>query len=185
MNKSIDAFCTKFCFNFLLVSTVPCILQMQQFSIFFRLCSKPSEFLLHPSLFFVVRGVEKLSNSFFHVDKLISQKPKTVFHLIAYTFWGTLLLSRQFTTAWDEQNKGLFIWEAGRYVKRDLAMHVYISYFSRSVYMERIFPGRFSSRQTGIPAKAGQFLSYKHSVPLCRDDIMLTSQIAPGRNIFT
>ena len=27
----------------------------------------------------------------------------------------------------------------GRDVKRDLAMHVYISYLSRSVYMERIF----------------------------------------------
>ena len=55
-------------------------------------------------------------------------------------------------------------------------MHVYISYLSRSVYMERILPGRFSSR----PGKAGQFLSYKHSVPLCRDDIMLTLQIVPG-----
>ena len=30
-------------------------------------------------------------------------------------------------------------------------MHVYISYLSRSVYMERILPGRFSSR----PGKAG------------------------------
>ena len=39
----------------------------------------------------------------------------------------------------------------GRDVKRDLAMHVYISYLSRSVYMERILPGRFSSR----PGKAG------------------------------
>ena len=64
----------------------------------------------------------------------------------------------------------------GRDVKRDLAMHVYICYLSRSVYMERILPGRFSSR----PGKAGQFLSYKHSVPLCRDDIMLTLQIVPG-----
>ena len=43
-------------------------------------------------------------------------------------------------------------------VKRDLTMHVYISnYLSHSVYMERILPGRFSSR----PSKAGQFLSYK------------------------
>ena len=34
----------------------------------------------------------------------------------------------------------------GRVVKRDLAMHVYLSYFSHSVYMERIsLPGRFSS----------------------------------------
>ena len=44
-------------------------------------------------------------------------------------------------------------------------------------------------RSTGIPAKAGQFLSYKRSVPLCRDDIMLTLQIipgeiVPGRNIL-
>ena len=45
-----------------------------------------------------------------------------------------------------------------------------------SVYMERILPGCFSSR----PGKAGQFLSYKHSVPLRRDDIMLTLQIVPG-----
>ena len=37
-----------------------------------------------------------------------------------------------------------------REVKWDLAMHVYISYLSRSVYMERILPGRFSSR----PGKA-------------------------------
>ena len=38
-------------------------------------------------------------------------------------------------------------------VKRDLAMHVYISYLSHSVYMEIIWPGRFSSRlrQSGIP----------------------------------
>ena len=36
-------------------------------------------------------------------------------------------------------------------VKRDLAMHVYICYLSRSVYMEIILPGRFSSR----PGKAG------------------------------
>ena len=41
--------------------------------------------------------------------------------------------------------------EAGRDVCRDLAMHVYICYLSRSVYMERILPGRFSSR----PGKAG------------------------------
>ena len=31
---------------------------------------------------------------------------------------------------------------AGRDVKRDLAMHVYISYLSRSVYMEIIFPAK-------------------------------------------
>ena len=35
-------------------------------------------------------------------------------------------------------------------------------------------------RSTGILAKAGEFLSYKHSVPLCRDDIMLTLQIVLG-----
>ena len=39
----------------------------------------------------------------------------------------------------------------GRDVKQDLAMHVYISYLFRSVYMERILPGRFSSR----PGKVG------------------------------
>ena len=45
--------------------------------------------------------------------------------------------------------------ETGRLPERDvkgnLAMHVYISYLSHSVYMERFFPGRFSSR----PGKAG------------------------------
>ena len=39
----------------------------------------------------------------------------------------------------------------GRDIKWDLAMHVYICYFSRSVYMEIILSGRFSSR----PGKAG------------------------------
>ena len=53
------------------------------------------------------------------------------------------------------------------------AMHVDISYFSQSVYMEIIWQGRFSSRH----GKAGQFLSHKHSVQLCGDDIMLTLQI--------
>ena len=62
-----------------------------------------------------------------------------------------------------------------RFPGRDLAMHVYMSYLSRSVYMETILPGRFSSR----PGKAGSrfaqpgsrlkrdsfFSSYKHSVP--------------------
>ena len=34
----------------------------------------------------------------------------------------------------------------GRNVKQDLAMHVYLSHLSHSVYMERIcLPGRFSS----------------------------------------
>ena len=36
----------------------------------------------------------------------------------------------------------------GRDVKRDLAMHVYISYLSRSIHTEIIFPGRFSSRSS-------------------------------------
>ena len=92
---------------------------------------------------------------------------------------GCLYGRRDGTFAWTER-------------KRDLVMHVYISYLSRSVYMERILPGCFSSRpskvhgitvrSTGIPTKAGQFLSYKHScsVPLRRDDIMLTLQIVPG-----
>ena len=45
----------------------------------------------------------------------------------------------------------------------------------------------FPVRSTLIPAKAGQFSSCKHPVPLCRDNIMLTVQIdpgeiAPGRN---
>ena len=59
----------------------------------------------------------------------------------------------------------------GRVVKRDLAMHVYLSYLSRSIYMERIsLPGRFSSRpgkaesRFAQRAKAGQYLSCKHSV---------------------
>ena len=51
-------------------------------------------------------------------------------------------------------------------------------------YMKRD-PGSLN----GDPAKAGQFLSYKHSVPLCRADIMLTfktipGEIVPGRNIL-
>ena len=77
----------------------------------------------------------------------------------------------------------------GRDVKRDRAMHVYISYLSRSVYMERMLTGTFfvpfrqsgiPVRSTGIPGKAAQFLSCKHSVPLCRGDMMLTLQIVPG-----
>ena len=78
-------------------------------------------------------------------------------------------------------------------VKRDLAMHVrctciYILFVPFRLYGNN-FAGMFfvPSRQsripvrsTGIPAKAGQFLSYKHFVPLCRDDIMLTLQIVPG-----
>ena len=37
-------------------------------------------------------------------------------------------------------------------------------------------------RSTGIPAKAGQFLSYKHSVPLCRDDTKLVIHRGPEVN---
>ena len=79
----------------------------------------------------------------------------------------------------------LFIWEAGRDVKRDLAIHVFVPFrlcgknFARTFFV----PSRQSGipvRSTGIPAKAGQFLSYKRSVPLCQDDIMLTLQIVPG-----
>ena len=47
----------------------------------------------------------------------------------------------------------------GRDVKRDLAMHLYISYLSHSVCMERILPGRFSSH----PAKRDNF--YHISTP--------------------
>ena len=71
----------------------------------------------------------------------------------------------------------------GRDVKRDLAMYVYIYllFVPFRLYGNN-FDGTFfiPSRQSGIPAKAGQFLSYKHSVPLCRDNIMLTLQIVPG-----
>ena len=71
----------------------------------------------------------------------------------------------------------------GRDVKRDLAMHVYnyLLFVPFRLYGKN-FAGTFfvPSRQSGIPAKAGQFLSYKRSVPLCRDDIMLTLQIVPG-----
>ena len=39
-------------------------------------------------------------------------------------------------------------------------------------------------RSTEIPAKAGQFLSHKHFVPLSPDDIMLTLQIVPGEIVL-
>ena len=49
----------------------------------------------------------------------------------------------------------------------------------------------FSVKGTGgsrfaqpIPAKARQFLSYKHSVPLCPDDIMLALKIVPGEIVL-
>ena len=40
--------------------------------------------------------------------------------------------------------------------KRDLVMHVYISYLSRSVYMERILPGRFSLRSEKAGSRFAQ-----------------------------
>ena len=63
-----------------------------------------------------------------------------------------------------------------RDVKRDLAMRLY---FCPVPFTWKNFARTFfvPSRQSGIPVKAGQFLSYKHSVQLCRDDIMLTLQI--------
>ena len=69
----------------------------------------------------------------------------------------------------------------GRDVKRDLAMHVDISYLSHSVYMEIIWQECFSSR----PGKAGQFLLhiYKHSIQLCGDDFMLTLHMYTASHI--
>ena len=69
------------------------------------------------------------------------------------------LLGRPLETVYVGGGNGRF-W--GRDVKRDVAIHLYI-------YL--ICPE--------IPAKTRQFLSYKHSVPLCRDDIMLSLQIVP------
>ena len=87
------------------------------------------------------------------------------------------------------QCKALFIWEAGRDVCRDGTLNG----ISPCMYISVIYPVPFiwkefcldvfrpvPSRQKGILGKAGQFLSYKHSVPLCRDDIMLSLQIVPG-----
>ena len=77
----------------------------------------------------------------------------------------------------------------GRDVKQDFAKHGLISYLFHSVYMEKPFAGTIfvpswrngiPVRSTRIPAKAGQFLSYKQSVPLSWDDIMLTLQIVSG-----
>lgn len=65
------------------------------------------------------------------------------------------------------RRKGMFA-GTGRYTGFRHACIYLISYLSHSVYLERILPGRFSSRLD----KAGQFLSYK--TPLCRNDIMLT-----------
>ena len=47
-------------------------------------------------------------------------------------------------------------------------MHVYLSYLSRFVI--------YMVRSTRILAKAGQFLSCKHSVPLFQDDFTLNLQ---------
>ena len=68
-----------------------------------------------------------------------------------------------------------------RDVKRDLAMHVYLSYLSRFVHMEIMFAGTFSSHR----GKAGQILShiYKHSVQLCGDDFMLTLHMHTASHI--
>ena len=66
----------------------------------------------------------------------------------------------------------------GRDVKRDLAMHVYISYLHRSAYMGRILPGCFSCR----PDKPGSRLKrdnlYYAEFAKCP-----TGEIVPGRNI--
>ena len=77
-----------------------------------------------------------------------------------------------------------------RDVKRDRAMHacIYLLFVPFRLYGEK-FTGTFfvPSRQSGIPirstgirAKVGQFLSYKHSVPLSWDGIMLSLQIVSG-----
>ena len=55
----------------------------------------------------------------------------------------------------------------GRDIKRDLAIHIYIYILFVPFQLSGI-----PVRTTEIPAKTRQFLSYKHSVPLCRDDIM-------------
>ena len=56
---------------------------------------------------------------------------------------------------------------AGWDVKRDLAMHVYISYLPHTFYMEISLPERF----------------LQNPVPLYRDDIMLTFQIVLGEMV--
>ena len=89
------------------------------------------------------------------------------------TFAGTDVKRDGMFAGTDVKRDGTF---AGTDVKRDLAMRLYFcpvpftwKNFARSFFVP--------SRQSGIPVKAGQFLSYKHSVQLCRDDIMLTLQI--------
>ena len=53
----------------------------------------------------------------------MGKQTKTCSHVIVHNFVSFHRL------AWHSViTKGLFIWEAGRDVKRDLAMHVYISY---------------------------------------------------------
>ena len=65
----------------------------------------------------------------------------------------------------------------GQDVKRDLAMHVYLSYSSHSVYMERMFavPGRLSSH----PGKAGSGKNRTiFFMKTLRHDIMLTCKLS-------
>ena len=57
--------------------------------------------------------------------------------------------------------------EAGRDVCRDGTLNG----VSPCMYISLICP---------VPFIWKEFLSYKHIVPLCRDDIMLTLQIVPG-----
>ena len=64
-----------------------------------------------------------------------------------------------------------------RDVKRGLAMHVYISYLSRSVYMERILPGRFSD--SSCHGKTESRLKRDNFYHI-NTHIMLTLQIVSG-----
>ena len=82
-------------------------------------------------------------------------------------------------------------------VKRDLAMQLYLLFVPFRLYGNN-FVGTFFVPRTGKEGsrftepgltKVGQFLSYKHFLPLCRDDIMLIlrivpGEIVPGRNII-
>ena len=62
-----------------------------------------------------------------------------------------------------------------------VTFRLYGNNFARTFFVQSRQSG-IPVRSTEIPAKAGQFLLYKHSVPLCRDDIMLTLQIVAGKN---
>ena len=103
-----------------------------------------------------------------------------VFSCVKVFFWGCLYGRRDGTLP-------------GRDVKQDLAMHVYTVYllFVAFCLYGKNFSGTFfvlsrqsgiPVRSTGIPAKAGQFLSYKHSVPLCRDNIMWVCKLSRGKS---